>query len=298
MTYYAVDSYEPKTLRNQLADYLARTAREEYWYALVDVAFDYGVKPINWVGATALPVYHKGRLAQLADASPTLFPLTQYEPDRLQGELTRLLHHCRARPMLSFIRSALDLESLRERWQSVLEIQTDDGQSFVLRFADTRVLPALADVSEIWKRLAGGVTEWLYIGRDGALSSLEMPQGLADGDAMIRISETALSKLLKSGEVDALASMLDEHFSELLPAAQGSRVHDRLVQQAAMAEAFGLAATSERFALAVADFSVECHLLEHPEFSSWLVQRPWQTKPLEDALGDFLENHFMECAKP
>jgi hypothetical protein len=36
---------------------------------------------------------------------------------------------------------------------------------------------------------------------------------------------------------------------------------------------------------------------EHVKFSSWLSQQPWQTMPLEDALGDFLENHIMECVK-
>lgn len=49
------------------------------------------------------------------------------------------MQHCRGRPMLGFICSPLSASDLREHWQNLLEIETEDSEPYLLRFADTRV---------------------------------------------------------------------------------------------------------------------------------------------------------------
>lgn len=295
MTYYAVDSYDPKNLRDALLAQVSSASTSDHWFAMLDSAFDHKGKRLRWLNENLFEVYHQGRLARLAEVSPLLIPL-QHKSEHLGQELMRLLTHCRGRPMLSFIRSKLSAEAIREQWQSTLEIATEDAQSFVLRFADTRVLPALIEIGEVWQRVAGEIAEWQIIGRNGDLVTLELPNASDTGNAPVRIDDKGLAQLLESGAADALATMLDEHFPELLPAGQGARVHARLLQLASVGEKHGIAGSTEIFALAVADFSTQNRLLEHSAFSSWLSQRPWQSAQLEDALGDFLENHFMEYA--
>lgn len=293
MTYYAVDSHDPKKLRDVLLSHIISLSPSDHWFAILDSAFDHGGKRLRWFNENLFEVYHQGRLATLAEVSPLLIPL-QHESEHLGQELMRLLTHCRGRPMLSFIRSKQSAEAIREQWQSILEIETEDAQTFVLRFADTRVLPALIEIGDVWQRVAGQIAEWQIIGRDGDFATLELPKASDTSNAPVRIDDKALTQLLKSGEADAVANVLDEHFPELLPADQGARVYARLLQLASIGESYGIAGNTEIFALAVADFSTGNRLLEHPAFSLWLSLRPWQCMQLEDALGDFLENHFME----
>lgn len=295
MTYYAVDSYDPKNLRDALLGQVSSASASDRWLAMLDSAFDHKGKRLRWLNGNLFEVYHQGRLARLAEVSPLLIPL-QHKSEYLGQELMRLLTHCRGRPMLSFIRSKLSAEAIREQWQSILEIETEDAQTFVLRFADTRVLPALIEMGEVWQRVAGEIAEWQIIGRNGDFITLELPKASDTSNAPVRIDDKGLAQLLKSGAADALANALDEYFPELLPAGQGAQVYARLRQLISVGEKYGIAGNTEFFALAVADFSTQNQLLEHPTFSSWLSQRPWQSMQLEDALGDFLENHFMEYA--
>lgn len=295
MSYYAVDLSNPKSLRDALLTHVSNPDSSDHWFALIDSAFDYGNRYLSWFGENVSKVYYQGRLANLAEVSPLLIMLSR-DAIQLEHELMRLLLHCNGRPMLSFIRSPLSAEEIREQWQSVLEVETEDAQSFVLRFADTRVLPALSGTAELWQRVAGRIAEWQIIGRTGNLERIALPEGSNTGAASIRIPDKTLEYLLKSGEADVLASVLDEHFPEILPTNQGARVYTRLVQVASFAEEHSLAGGTEIFALAVADFSAQNQLLEHPAFVPWLSQRSWQPGQLEDALGEFLENYFMESA--
>lgn len=295
MSYYAVDFSNPKNLRDTLLTHVSNTDSSDHWFALIDLAFDYGNRHLHWFNENVSKVYYRGHLANLAEVSPLLISLSR-DVKQLGHELLRLLLHCNGRPMLSFIRSPLSSEEVREQWQSVLEIETGDAQAFVLRFADTRVLPALSGTGELWQRVAGRIAEWQIIGRAGNLERVALPEVSSTGDARIRITDKMLEHLLKSGEADVLASVLDEHFPEILPTNQGAKVHARLVQLASFAEEHGLAGSTEIFALAVADFSAQNQLLEHPAFGPWLRQCPWQTAQLEDALGEFIEDNFLESA--
>lgn len=290
MAYFAITPYDPSALRSTLTDYMAEAVGDDRWLALVDTAFDHEGKLLKMAGCEGLPVYHQGKLQILASVSPTLFELSETAPDLLDRQLSRLLHHCCGRPMLSFIRSPLPVEVLCERWQKLLEVETEDSQSYLMRFADTRVLPALAEQKDIWNRLATDITTWWTVGRNGSLTALDMPQTPEHDDSPLRISNDSLSALLEAGEVDAMAEYMYEYFPDLLATRDGAANYRLLAQATALYDKHGIQGASEQYALGVAVLLTEGRLLANPAFEDWLAEKTWQAQGIEEALAEFMED--------
>lgn len=294
--YYAVSPADtPKLLEDVMAEIGAGTPTGR-WLALLDSAFDDERRPLSWP-TTTCPVYFQDKLAAFRSIAPVLIELTSDDQDVLRGQVLRLLRHCRGRPMLSFIRTEIDPEALRDSWQNVLEIETEDGQSFLLRFPDTRTIPAIASVlpSSAWHRLSRNVGRWLYVDRSGKLQSL--PPSTAestpedDKKNSIRITDKALAELLESSQPDALADALNEHFPGLLPADDGALAHQHLTEVCQLAARNGIEPFPELTALAIAVFTSEGNLLADPQFAAWLARRDYPPGGLIDALSNHLELH-------
>lgn len=290
MAYFAITPCDPSVLRPVFAGYMAETVGDERWLALVDTAFDHEGKSLKMAGGDGFPVYHQGRLQTLLSVSPTLFELAQSAPDLLDQQLSRLLHHCCGRPMLGFIRSALSAGALRERWQYLLEVETEDNQSYLLRFADTRVLPALAGQMEIWNRLAADVTAWWIIGRDGAPMAIDMSHTPEHDDSRLLISNDSLPALLEAGAVDAMVEYMYRYFPNLLATRNGAANYRLLAQINAVTTAHQIGGMASQYALGVATLLTDGRLLTHPAFEDWLAERTWQAKGMEDALAEFMED--------
>lgn len=199
--------------------------------------------------------------------------------------------------MLSFLHFVEHPQALRESWQSVLEIETESGPSFVLRFADTRTTPGIAAAlaSSTWARLSHGIEQWLCIDREGGLQALPLtepheqsPSAGSEQEA-VRIGNKELAQLLRLGQPDALADALQEHFPELLIPGQGALTHQRLRAACDLAEKNSIEAFPDLMALAVAICSSDGQLLEEADFENWLQQRLWVSEGLANALSDYLE---------
>ena len=288
MAYYAMTPCDPSALCAVLIAHMDEATSDGRWYALIDAAFDHGGKSLDL--ADGLIVYHQGRLQNLASASPTLFELSGTDPDFLQHQLRRLMRHCRGRPMLSFICSPLPASTVREHWQNLLEIETEDGESYLLRFADTRVLPALAEQREIWNRLATEVTVWWIVGRDGALTALDMPDSREDSNVPLRLSNESLHALISAGEADAMTEYMHQYFPDLLAGRDGNANYHLLTQTTALCNAQGIDGATEKYALGVAALLTDGRLLAHPDFTDWLAEKTWQTQGMEEALAGFMED--------
>lgn len=294
--YYAVNAFETLALQIQFEAVISQRTETGHWLALIDTAFDHGKKTAPWP-TTVWPIYHQGRLALMKSVSPVLLALPSADDAGFEKIISRLLNHCRGRPMLSFLHSNKPPQALCESWQSVLEIETESGQPFVLRFADTRTTPTIAAVlsSDVWARLSHGIEDWLCIDREGSLQALLLPdtqgQGPLAGETqeIVRISNHALAQLLKLGQPDALADALQEHFPELLVAGQGALTHQRLSAACEVAEKNDIEAFPDLMALAVAICSTDGQLLEDPDFKNWLQQRQWESEGLVNALSEYLE---------
>lgn len=289
MTYYAVRPYDLPTLLTELSERIANTAEGNHWYAMVDAAFDHEGKKLLVPGSQGWTLYHQGQLAMLSSVSPTLYTLTTSDFNQLQRQLSRLLWHCQARPMLSFIRSKSSASDLRDAWQNVLEVETEDEERYLLRFADTRVLPALAVQEKIWKRLASGVAAWSTIERNGDLRDLALPASPEHNEETLVIDNDCLTELLRAGAADAIANYLHENFPELLSPRDGVSNYAILDQVAALCEKHEIDGTSEQYALALAVLLTNGRLLRADGFNNWLSEKTWQPEKIEDALADWIE---------
>lgn len=286
--YHAVDPYDHLLLRDNITQQIG-AASEGHWYALIDRAFDHGGKRFSASPANDYPVYHTGHLQALATVSPYLIELPTESQAQLRKFLGRLLLHCRGRPMLSFVQSGHSGNELVDAWQDLLEVETADGQAFLLRFADTRVLPELcACVAPLWQRLAHVVTAWWIINRSGELAALPLLK--AQGESgKFRLNEREFACLLASGLPDALADRLNEHFPDLLARRCGSANFRLLHRGCELAGRHGIEAFPDQLALSVALLYSDGKLLDDPQFESWMQQKPWLHGSLEAALGDYLE---------
>jgi len=295
-SYYAVNPFDVATLQAQLQVAIRQNNDAGHWLALIDTAFDHGKKNPPWP-TTVWPIYNQGRLALMNSVSPVLLALPSADDAGFEKTISRLLNHCRGRPMLSFLHSNKPPQVLCESWQSVLEIETESGQPFVLRFADTRTTPAIAAAlaSNAWVRLSHGIEQWLCIDREGGLQALpltephEQPPSAGGPQETIRISNEELAQLLKLGQPDALADALQEHFPELLVPGQGALTHQRLRAACELAEKNGIEAFPDLMALAVAICSTDGQLLEGADFEKWLQQRHWESEGMANALSEYLE---------
>ena len=296
MTYFTVSRYDIPQLQEHLLANMSSSGRTDgHWLALFDRAFDDGRKAMNW-SAPQWPIYHQGKLADFETIAPTLLQLATDNSETLQQQLLRLLRHCQGRPMLSFLFSRKDPATLRDAWQPLLEVATEDGLNFLLRFADTRTLPAIAEVlwKDVWPHLSDGIDQWLYPDREGNLRALDLPeskQSLREAPhSPIRITDKALDGLLRQGQPDALAQTLHEHFPDLLPTGDGAMTYKCLTDTCKLAETSGIEAFPELVALAVAILASEDNLLESPDFSAWLKEGAWAPGRFATALGDYLES--------
>lgn len=290
--YYAIDPCRHAVVRDEmLAKILASSGGE--WFALIDRAFDHGSKQFGENQENECCLYRDGRLQNLGGVSPCLIELDTLSSEKLTVFLGRLLFHCRRRPMLSFIQSARTAEELVEDWQGLLEVKTDDEQAFLLRFADTRVLPQLARCTKtLWADLSRNIDEWWIINRSGELEALpllksEAVPGSNFGRASINAKDFA--SLLESGLPDALADQLHEHFPNLLVERNGAANYQLLQASCDLAKRLGLEAFPEQMALSVAVLFSQGGLLEDPQFESWMKQKTWSDGSLEATLGDYLE---------
>ena len=262
----------------------------KYWYALVDTAFDHEGKALRISGNEGLALYQQGQLAALSGVSPVLYALSTGDTDQLQRQLSRFLHHCQGRPMLSFIRSKLRVSDLSKGWQSLLEVETEDKERYLLRFADTRVLPTLAGQEKIWKRLAADATAWWTIGRDGQLLDLALPALPERNEDLLQIDNDCLAELLRAGEVDAMADYMAGYFPELLAVRDGYANYEILEQALTLCLEQRVFGTSDQYALGVAALFTDGRLLTEPATSTWLSEHAWNDKGFEDSLAEFMEN--------
>lgn len=294
--YYAVSPADiPQLLEDVLAE-IGAGGPSGHWLALIDSAFDDERRPIPWP-TEAVSVYYQDKLRAFQPIAPVLLEFTIDDDNALRGEVLRLLRHCQGRPMLSFLHTKLEPLALRESWQNVLEIETEDGESFLLRFADTRTTRAIASAlpSCAWHRLSRKIGRWHYVDRLGKLQSLlpSVAQSTTEDDepSSIRITDKALGELLESGQPDALADYLHEHFPDLLSANDGALTHQRLTEVCGLAARNGIKSFPELAALALAVLVTDGRLLTDKQFDAWLARRDYPPGGLTDALSDYLDSH-------
>lgn len=294
MSYYASDPANFDELAERLTEAFSAAAHATNWYALVDMAFDEGTKP--WPLATPhVSLYDGSHLEQLRSVSPVLWEFPTHPPEAAVTLLRRLTRHAAGRPMLSFVGSKFSAAALSAALQPVLELETADGQSFLLRIADTRVLPALplALTATHWSLLCAPIDAWHVVDRFGKLTTLPMLSRTEDTftpTSRIRLDDDELTALLQAGEPDALIRALEEGFAELMPQKSRAALYTEVTQVCALAQAHGIEGAPDRLALVLVNRMAGGQLCHDARLLQWLAQAQWKSGGFSEALGEFVES--------
>lgn len=286
--YFAVERTQ-WDVANQLGKEISGSASLE-WMALVDGAFDYGQQEVEWQ-QNAIPLYKRGgRLHDLSEASPYLIPLDPHSPSLLSS-LRGLLAHCSGRPMLSFIASRAVAQKLCDSWQNCLWATLDNETPYLLRFADTRVLPVLAQflAPASWERLTDGVQRWHIVDRAGSLQSMPCGTGASPVSGRIQLSQAELGALLDATLPDTVIDVVHQNMPDLLHQQRPSALHRRARLICDLATKHDVDALPDIVALMTFELVTGCNVAEEPKIGALLSSRKWERGSLIKKLEELVE---------
>lgn len=144
--------------------------------------------------------YHGDGLQPL---SPCVFTLPT-EDAALRGVWSHLLALCEGRPMVSVLHTAADLGAIVSHLRRQCEGRSADGTPWLMRWADTRVVPPLLHCLDPLQRqrVLGGITAWYSATRDGGWLC-------TDGEAERPFDLTAAPLCFTSAQQRALQQMAE-----------------------------------------------------------------------------------------
>lgn len=285
--FFAMDKGDAQLLEAQVRSRIEAEPEAMNWYALLDAGFDYGRSQPRLPGTT-WPLYCQPEWGELRDASPLLVEVSWEEPHAL----SKLLRHCQGRPMLAFVASSLDAQALCDAWQRCLQVETEDGQGYLLRFADTRIAAVLPQALHpaSWQRLCAPLRQWLIVDRVGNMQPLALPQeqALANEEDTWVLSNQEMAALLQESLPDTLADQLHDHFPDLLPPS-GAQLHGWLQRAGLRLAEQGVENAPDQLTLAVAVCLSQGRLLEDARLPPLLAKCAAQNIALSDGLAELLE---------
>jgi hypothetical protein len=287
--YFASDASHTATVCTALIEKI-RAHPERNWLALVDGAFDHG-RPGPSLPNENYPLYDCDGLSDLLGASPFLIVLTAHDEAQLRVELANLVRHRKERPMLSFIGTSSSASSINENFRLFANAMTDDDQEFLLRFADTRVLPGLPDAlrQAYWDGMTCLLSDWIVIGRDGTPQALPLNPNRASFKAGFQLSPAEFAHLLSNGEADAILDAIAESNPEALPEGSRAAIYDRVVASCSYAQRHKVQAFPDVVALAYLALLNDGKGLRDPNLSDMLLRSQWTAGSLINELANFVD---------
>ncbi|MEN3297439.1 MAG: hypothetical protein V7642_6692 [Burkholderiales bacterium] len=287
--YFASDASHTATVCAALIEKI-RAHPERNWLALVDGAFDHG-QPGPSLPNEHYPLYDCDGLSDLLGASPFLIVLTAHDEAQLRVELVNLVRHRKERPMLSFIGTSASASSINENFRLFANAMTDDDQEFLLRFADTRVLPGLPDAlrQAYWDGMTCLLSDWIVIGRDGTPQALPLNPNRAPFKGGFQLSPVEFARLVSNGEADAVLDAIAESNPEALPEGSRAAIYDRVVASCSYAQGHKVQAFPDVVALAYLALLNDGKGLRDPKLSDMLLRSQWTAGRLINELVDFVD---------
>jgi len=287
--YFACDSAHASAIHQALVEKISLHP-DWTWLALVDGAFDFG-GPSSRLAGKGAALYETDHLRDLVDASPCLHLLSGSDSAALQKEVVALVRHRRNRPMLSFVATTKNMHVLKDELASKSLVHTADGERYLLRFADTRVLPALAAAfaPSSWAWLTHSLRAWSYIDRGGALRDLPLAQEGITPPSTFSLSDKELAGLLEHGQPDAVIDVLAEKMPDLLPQSQHAEFYARIADTCTLARTHDVDAFPDVVALATLACVTDGAALTDPALHTLLRKREWESGKLIEKLMAWVE---------
>lgn len=289
--YFAMDRGNPSALLERLNKIVEQ--HDDYdWYIFLDGAFDIGKrKPYSL--EKAIKLYSSQEWEPLGCASPLLLP---YDRDNHAFNKS-LLSHCNGRPMLSVLATKERPESIVDYWQKYLSVETEDGATYILRFADTRVLSNLLSFSpdSYFHQLSALIELWLVIDRSGQWQSFPFSLKEKWAEKASKIKEEELEALIEKSMPDILSNMLHEHFPDLVKES-GYILYKWMIGLSKILKANNIENSSDQLAMAVAISSTEGELLNDKRLNE-VLQNYGDREQWVDWLTDLVDKKSCEIQK-
>ncbi|WP_353328754.1 DUF4123 domain-containing protein [Chitiniphilus shinanonensis] len=206
-----VDPYQGSEIDALAADWQTAAAAQPALrlYALLDHAFHREPRQ-RLIGLGPWQSLYAGQPGATPEISPLLQQLAQ-AGDPFPARARELLARTEGQPSLGFIASALAPEALQRHFDHYVDvIILPERTRYLLRYADTRILPQLLLALDEAQRaeLLAPIHTWWYFDREGLLqatSGLDQPR-IARHE--LELSEAQFGRLLDSSYPDTLANSL------------------------------------------------------------------------------------------
>jgi hypothetical protein len=260
--------------------------------ALIDSSFEFakgGRDMPDWQ-AQATSLYEGTEHSGLTIASPCLLQLPS-NGDELRSAISKLVDACSGCPMLSFIATSCCFDDLFNSLKHFIDVGTDDGQSFLLRFADVRILPAL-DAVLCKERTIGwreGIVHWWVPGRTGTLQALptyepNKRQANVPGGSL-NLPALPFNMLIDAGECDAILDAIFDQNPDLLTQTNPSEVYFLIQRLKIKIDEFSIANFADSVMFCTTALATNEYFYQQFEFEKLLKSRAWESGKLGGAFS-------------
>lgn len=278
--FFAQDAMVTHEILDQLNEYI-KTQPDLHWAALIDSAFDYPASEFFPYTTTGINCYAFDAYEGLEAAAPWLMPFAD------EQQLSNLLRHCKARPMLSFVASRQPIAELTETWASLHWVTAVDKQRMLLRLADTRILPMLPQIlsSDQWAAFTAPLEHWLFINREGKLNNCPLAPENTRAVPHIQLSQAQLDLLLQAAEADAVIDLIVDCMSDIIPIdIKNSHFFKLINESCQLAQAHQIEAFPDTVSLAVAACLTSGESNKNPKLHLLLEKKKWIPSKLGETL--------------
>lgn len=193
--------------------------------------------------------------------------------------------------MLSFLASWQPADELVRVWQPCLQpVVEEDGSRYLLRFADTRVLPALPGAMNptAWAQLTAPLMHWCYVDRAGTLQTLWLSESRMEPAtyqrAQLVLPLSDVDRMVEAAMPDAIIDLMERMSPGTLPDTDKAQVYRLVAQASTLAKAHSVDATPDVVQLAAYALATDGAGLREPE----LLEVLGNPRRNPDALRDFL----------
>ncbi len=260
--------------------------------ALVDSSFEFAKGSRDMPGwlAQATSLYEGTEHSGLTVASPCLLQLPP-NGGELKSAISKLVDACSGYPMLSFIATSGSFDDLLNSLKHFIDVGTDDGQSFLLRFADVRILPAL-DAVLCKERTAGwrdGIVHWWLPGRTGTLRALptyepnKRQENVPDGS--LKLPALPFNTLIDAGECDAILDAIFDQNPDLLTQVSPSEAYFLIQRLKTKIDEFSIANFADSVMFCTTALATNENFHQQFEFEKLLKSGAWENGKLGGAFA-------------
>ncbi len=174
---------------------------------------------------------------------------------------------------ISIIATQASLDKLVQHLHHIRQIQTDDGQSFYLRFADTRTLSAITQAwpPKLQAAVKGPIDQWHYTDRYQASIEFakDAPQNLS---TLPQLKLAQFEALVNAGQADSIALELQEFDEQGLQPVTNAQQFSHVVSAAKFIEKHGIQRHQIQIELARQAVLTQGRALQNAQFTD-LVEK-------------------------